>query len=83
MAVNTSRRVDVHAFVEVGVQVGSRLCLYGSAGRQPCGMAWCIVASTAPEQPIAAGHCGEEECTLAAAQTQKWVIYLKETRIWP
>jgi hypothetical protein len=31
MPVNSSRRVDMHAFVEVGVQVGSRLCSYGSA----------------------------------------------------
>jgi hypothetical protein len=47
----------MHAFVEVGVQVGSRLCSYGLAGRQPRGMAWCIIASSAPDQPIAASHC--------------------------
>jgi hypothetical protein len=33
--VDSSRRVDLHAFVELGVQVGSTLCSYGSAGQQP------------------------------------------------
>jgi hypothetical protein len=37
--VDSSRRVDLHAFVELGVQVGSTLCSYGSPGQQPRGMA--------------------------------------------
>jgi hypothetical protein len=56
MPVNSSRRVDMHAFVEVGVQVGSRLCSYGSAGRQPRGIAWLYIATNALGQPIVASH---------------------------
>jgi hypothetical protein len=53
--VDSSRRVDIHAFVEVGVQVGSRLCSYGSAGRQPRGWHGAL-SLRAPDQPIVASH---------------------------
>jgi hypothetical protein len=58
MSVDSPRRVDLHAFVELGVQVGSRLCTYGSAGRQPRGTVWLrIIATSAPDRPIATSHC--------------------------
>jgi hypothetical protein len=90
MSVNSSRSVDMHAFVELGVQVGSRLCSYCSAG-QPRGMvSLCIIATSAPDranrgQPLQKimaavyASCGEEErilaCRHTAAQTQKWVMH--------
>ena len=40
----------MHAFVEVGVQVGS------TAGRQPRGMAWSCIATNALGQSIVASH---------------------------
>jgi len=48
-------RVGMHVFIELGVKVGSRLCSYSSAGRQPRGIASFVRHRTSA--PVVASHC--------------------------